>query len=60
MGLLYSKRFYALAGWFTRWPFPRWVAPTVAGVSVGLMGLVIPQAVGTGHGWVQLGLASAS
>jgi H+/Cl- antiporter ClcA len=56
VGLLYSRSFYGLAGWFLRWPLPRWVAPTVAGVVVGLIGLVIPQAIGTGYGWVQLGL----
>jgi CIC family chloride channel protein len=56
VGLLYSKSFYGLASWFARWPFPRWVGPTVAGVTVGLMGLAIPQAIGTGYGWVQLGI----
>jgi H+/Cl- antiporter ClcA/CBS domain-containing protein len=59
VGLLYAKVFYGLAGWFVRWPVPRWVAPTVAGLTVGLMGLVIPQAIGTGYGWVQEGLSVA-
>jgi chloride channel protein, CIC family len=56
VGLLYAKSFYGLAGRFARLPVPRWLGPAIGGVLVGLMGLVIPQVLGTGYGWVQLSL----
>ncbi len=56
LGLLYAKSFYGLAALFLRLPLPRWLGPTIGGVAVGLIGLVIPQVLGTGYGWVQKGL----
>ncbi len=56
LGLLYAKSFYGIAGLFLRLPLPRWLGPTIGGVLVGLLGLVIPQVLGTGYGWVQKGL----
>ena len=55
-GLLYARSFYGLAARFARLPLPRWLRPAIGGVAVGLMGLVIPQVLGTGYGWVQLSL----
>ena len=57
VGLLYAKSFYGIADRFARLPLPRWLGPTIGGVSVGLMGLIIPQVLGTGYGWVQLSLS---
>jgi len=57
VGLLYAKSFYGIADRFARLPLPRWLGPAIGGVSVGLMGLVIPQVLGTGYGWVQLSLS---
>ena len=57
VGLLYAKSFYGIADRFARLPLPRWLGPTIGGVSVGLMGLAIPQVLGTGYGWVQLSLS---
>ena len=56
LGLLYAKSFYGIAALFLRLPLPRWLGPTIGGVAVGLIGLVIPQVLGTGYGWVQKGL----
>ena len=56
LGLLYAKSFYGLAALFLRLPLPRWLGPTIGGVAVGLIGLVIPQVIGTGYGWVQKGI----
>ncbi len=56
LGLLYARSFYGLAALFRRLPLPRWLGPAIGGVLVGLMGLVIPQVLGTGYGWVQKGL----
>ena len=56
LGLLYARSFYGIAALFLRLPLPRWLGPTIGGVLVGLIGLVIPQVLGTGYGWVQKGL----
>ncbi len=56
VGLLYAKGFYGMAEVFTRLPVPRWVNPGLAGLVVGLMGLAVPEVLGTGYGWVQTGL----
>ncbi len=56
LGLLYAKGFYGMVGLFARSPLPRWAGPAIGGVLVGVMGLVVPQVLGTGYGWVQRGL----
>ena len=55
-GLLYAKSFYGMVSLFRRSPLPRWAAPAIGGLLVGLMALVIPEVLGTGYGWVQKGL----
>lgn len=56
MGLAYAKGFYGIAGFFERMPIPRYLRPAVGGLFVGLIALVLPQVLGTGYGWVQIGL----
>ncbi|HET7029722.1 MAG TPA: chloride channel protein [Candidatus Limnocylindrales bacterium] len=56
VGRLYVAGFYGAARWFGRWRVPRLVRPAIAGFAVGLIGLVVPGALGTGYGWVQAGL----
>jgi len=56
IGLLYARGFYGLTDAFARLPLPRWVRPALAGVVVGCIGLVIPQVLGTGYGWIQASL----
>ena len=56
LGLLYAKSFYGMVDLFRRSPLPRWAGPAIGGVLVGVIGLVIPQVLGTGYGWVQQGL----
>ena len=56
LGLLYAKGFYGMVALFGRSPLPRWAAPAIGGALVGVMGLVIPEVLGTGYGWVQKGL----
>jgi H+/Cl- antiporter ClcA len=56
VGLVYAKSFYGMVRLFGRSPLPRWAAPAIGGLLVGTMGLVIPQVLGTGYGWVQKGL----
>jgi chloride channel protein, CIC family len=53
-GLLYAKTFYGMTGLMRRLSLPRWVKPALGGLAVGLLGLVLPQVLHTGYGWVQL------
>ncbi|HEV3034217.1 MAG TPA: chloride channel protein [Solirubrobacteraceae bacterium] len=56
MGLLYAKCFYGGADLFARLPINRMLRPAIGGLAVGLIALVMPQVLGTGYGWIQLGL----
>ena len=56
LGLLYAKGFYGMVGLFARSRLPHWAAPAIGGLLVGAMGIVIPEVLGTGYGWVQKGL----
>jgi H+/Cl- antiporter ClcA/CBS domain-containing protein len=56
IGLLYAKGFYGIASLFERIRLPRWTRPAIGGVLVGCIGLVIPEVLGTGYGWIQAGL----
>ena len=56
IGLLYAKGFYGISDIFGRLQLPRWSKPAIGGVIVGCIGLVIPEVLGTGYGWIQQGL----
>lgn len=56
VGLLYARGFYGLTHFFHRLALPRWLKPAIGGLCVGLIGLVLPQALGMGYGWVQVGM----
>ena len=53
VGRLYITSFYGVTRVFERWHIPREVKPAIAGFAVGLIGIVVPGALGTGYGWVQ-------
>ncbi|HEU0243123.1 MAG TPA: chloride channel protein, partial [Candidatus Limnocylindrales bacterium] len=55
VGLLYIRTFYGMTSWFHAWSPPRWLKPAIAGFAVGCLGLVVPGALGTGYGFIQLG-----
>lgn len=38
---------------FGRLPLPKWALPALGGLLLGLLGLAVPQAMGTGYGWAQ-------
>ena len=57
VGLLYIHNFYGLMDRFTGWSIPRVLKPAIAGFIVGCIGLVIPGVLGTGYGFVQVGLS---
>ncbi|HZS34986.1 MAG TPA: chloride channel protein [Methylomirabilota bacterium] len=57
LGWCYVKTFYAMhERLFARLPLPRMVRPALGGLLTGLLGLAVPQAVGLGYGWIQLGM----
>nr|BBH86093.1 chloride channel protein [Thermosporothrix sp. COM3] len=59
IGILYARGFYGITELFQRLRLPRWVKPGIGGLLVGLIGLVLPQAIGMGYGWVQLSMSQA-
>jgi chloride channel protein, CIC family len=54
VGYLFARTFYATEALTARIPRSSVLAPTIGGLLVGLMGLVIPQVLSSGYGWVQL------
>ncbi len=58
IGLLYAKGFYAMVALFKKMSLPPWARPALGGLIVGLIGLAIPQVLGTGYGWIQQGLGT--
>jgi len=60
VGLLYAKGFYGISDIFGRLRLPRWSKPAIGGVIVGCIGLLIPEVLGTGYGWIQQGLGTNS
>ncbi len=57
IGLLYAKGFYGIAQISAAVPrLPRWVKPAIGGLMVGAIGIVIPEVLGTGYGWIQKAL----
>ncbi len=60
VGRMYVSGFYGATRFFQGWKIPREVKPAIAGFVVGLIGIVIPGALGTGYGWVQPALDRGS
>ncbi len=58
IGWLYARGFYGSMHLFHRLHLPNWIKPAIGGLGVGLIGLVLPQALGMGYGWVQLSMGS--
>ncbi len=58
VGLLYARSFHGFRHAFHRIPVPAWVKPGIGGLAVGLLGLVLPEALHTGYGWVQLSMTA--
>ncbi len=56
VGILYARSFYKITDLFHSIKAPRWLKPAIGGVLVGLMGIVLPGALHTGYGWVQIGM----
>jgi CIC family chloride channel protein len=59
IGILYARCFYETGHIFHRIQLPRAVKPAIGGFIVGCMGLVMPQVLYMGYGWVQIGMSAA-
>ncbi len=55
-GILYKWCFYGTTRLFHRIALPLWLKPAIGGLIVGCIGLLIPGALHTGYGWVQMTL----
>ncbi|MDT5221251.1 MAG: chloride channel protein family [Mycobacterium sp.] len=54
VGYLYARTFHASVALARRLPGGPIIKPALGGLSVGLLGLVIPQILSSGYGWAQL------
>ncbi len=58
VGIMYARGFYGITHIFHRLSLPNWIKPGIGGLLVGLIGLVVPQALGMGYGWVQVSMSA--
>ncbi len=56
VGILYTRAFHWSIAAFRRLRVPNYVKPMVGMALTGLLGLVFPQVLGAGYGWVQLAM----
>ncbi len=56
LGRLYAFCFYRGGALLRRLPIHEAILPACGGLGVGLLGLVVPAALGTGYGWIQLSM----
>jgi len=56
VGILYVKCFYGVNRLFAGLKVPSVVKPALGGLLVGVIGIFLPQVLGTGYGWLQLAL----
>ena len=57
IALLYTRIFYGVTALTRRLPGNTIVKPAVGGLLVGLLGLAVPEVLGSGYGWVQAALS---
>lgn len=56
VGILYCRTFYGVRSLFRRLNVPNYYKPAIGGLVTGLIGLALPQVLGTGYGWIQLAM----
>ncbi len=54
VAIAHVRLFYGLKNAFARLGIPNYVKPAIGGLIVGLIGIFLPQILGTGYGWLQL------
>jgi CIC family chloride channel protein len=58
VGILYARCFYHTGHLFHQVALPRVAKPAIGGFIVGCMGLVMPQVLYMGYGWVQVAMSA--
>jgi CIC family chloride channel protein len=53
---VYGRSFYYLRDLFKRLGIPAWIKPAIGGLMVGLIGVFLPQVLGTSYGWLQFAI----
>lgn len=53
VGMLYVRTFYGTRDLFRKFTIPKHFRPAIGGLGVGLVALVVPQAIGGGYGYIQ-------
>jgi chloride channel protein, CIC family len=56
VGMLYGRTFYKMRDLFRSLNVPGYLKPAIGGLGVGIIGMFLPQVLGQGYGWVQLGI----
>jgi CIC family chloride channel protein len=56
VGILYCRTFYSVRSVFRRLNVPNYYKPAIGGLVTGLIGVALPQVLGTGYGWIQLAM----
>ncbi len=55
-GIGYGRSFYYLRDLFKSAGIPSWIKPAIGGLMVGLIGVFLPQVLGTSYGWLQFAI----
>ncbi len=56
LGILYGRTFYRVRDLFKGLKVPNYAKPAIGGLVVGIIGVFLPQILGTGYGWLQLAI----
>jgi CIC family chloride channel protein len=56
VGIVYVKGFYGLRDLFQKLSIPNFLKPAIGGLLVGVIGMFLPQILGTGYGWLQIAM----
>ena len=56
VGIGYGRSFYFIRDLFNRAEIPNWIKPAIGGLMVGLIGIFLPQVLGTSYGWLQFAI----
>ena len=56
VGIVYGRSFYYLRDLFKSLGIPNWSKPAIGGAMVGLIGIFLPQVLGTSYGWLQFAI----
>lgn len=59
VGLLFARSFYGMAALWKGMGLPGWLKPSLGGLLVGLIGIVLPAAIHSGYGYIQLSMTDA-